>query len=47
MPTNDRIGRAKPKLSQAIVNVPRGLTRLTIRAQYLRGIIPSFGPVGN
>ena len=47
VPTNNRIGRAKPKLSQAIVNVPRGLTRLTIRAQYLRGIIPSFGPVGN
>lgn len=46
VPSNQRIGRAKPKLSQAIVDVPRGVARITIRAQYLHGLVPSFGPVG-
>jgi len=46
VPSNERLGRSKPKLSQAIVNVPRGVARVTVRAQYLRGVIPSFGPVG-
>lgn len=46
LPSNEKIGRAKPQLSQAVVTVPRGVRRIAIRAQYLRGIIPSFGPVG-
>ncbi|MDF2605115.1 DUF2141 domain-containing protein [Sphingomonas sp.] len=46
VPSNERLGRSKPKLSQAIVTVPRGVARVTVRAQYLRGVIPSFGPVG-
>lgn len=36
--TNERLGRSKPKLAQSIVTVPQGITRLTIRAQYLREI---------
>lgn len=44
-PSNHRLGRAKPQLSQSALDVPRGITRVTIRAQYLRGLIPSFGPV--
>lgn len=46
VPSNERLGRSKPKLSQAVVNVGKGVTRVAIRAQYLRGVIPSFGPVG-
>ena len=47
LPANQRLGRSKPKLSQAIVAVPRGVARVTVRMQYLHGVIPSFGPVGN
>lgn len=47
VPSNQRLGRSKPKLSQAIVEVPRGIAPVTIRMQYLRGVIPTFGPVGN
>ena len=47
LPSNQRIGRSRPKLSQAIVTVPRGIARVTIRTQYLRGVIPRFGPVGD
>jgi uncharacterized protein (DUF2141 family) len=45
-PSNERLGRARPRLSQATVIVPRGIARVTIRAQYLRGVIPKFGPIG-
>lgn len=45
LPANQRLGRSKPKLSQAIVDIPRGVARITVRLQYLRGVIPSFGPV--
>lgn len=44
--SNEKLGRAKPQLAQAVVDVPRGVRRIAIRAQYLRGIIPSFGPIG-
>lgn len=44
--SNEKLGRAKPQLTQAVVTVPRGVRRIAIRAQYLRGIIPSFGPIG-
>jgi len=47
IPSNQRIGRSKPTLAQAIVNVPRGVARVTVRVQYLRGLIPSFGPVND
>ncbi len=44
-PSNAKLGRARPKLSQAVINVGTGVTTTTIRAQYLRGL-GGFGPVG-
>lgn len=46
VPSNRKLGRAKPQLDQATVVVGNGITRVPIRAQYLRGVIPSFGFVG-
>ena len=46
LPSNRALGRAKPRLDQARVVVGPGVTRVPIRAQYLRGVIPSFGFVG-
>lgn len=46
VPSNQKLGRSKPKLSMAMVNVPAGVARATIRMQYIRGVIPSFGPIG-
>lgn len=43
VPSNRKLGRARPKVDQALVEVGRGTSQVTIRAQYLRGIIPSFG----
>ncbi|MDY0967623.1 DUF2141 domain-containing protein [Sphingomonas aerolata] len=40
----DRLGRSRPKVDQAIVEVGPGLTHVTIRAQYLRGL-GGFGPL--
>jgi len=37
-PSNHKIGRARPKLVDALIDVGPGLTRTTIRAQYLRGL---------
>jgi uncharacterized protein (DUF2141 family) len=42
--SNGRLGRSRPKLGQAIVEVS-GVTGVSIRAQYLRGL-GGFGPVG-
>ena len=44
VPGNARLGRARPRLAQAIVDVPAGVATVTIRAQYLRGL-SGFGPV--
>ena len=44
-PSNAKLGRARPKLSQAVINVGTGVTTTTIRAQYLRGL-GGFGPLG-
>lgn len=41
--SNLRLGRARPKLGQAIVDVPAGVASVTIRAQYLRGL-SGFAP---
>lgn len=41
-----RIGRARPKLAQAAIDVGAGVTAVTIRAQYLRGL-GGFGPLGD
>lgn len=37
-PSNHKIGRARPKLADALIDVGPGITRTTIRAQYLRGL---------
>ena len=43
--SNRKLGRSRPQLAQAIVDVAAGVTTVTIRAQYLRGL-SGFGPVG-
>jgi uncharacterized protein (DUF2141 family) len=43
LPANAKIGRARPKLAQGIVEVGAGTAGVTIRAQYLRGL-SGFGP---
>lgn len=45
-PSNTRLGRARPKLSAAVIDVGRGVTTTTIRAQYLRGL-SGFAPIGD
>lgn len=42
-PGNQRIGRARPKLANAIIDVGGGVTTTNIRAQYLRGLLGGFG----
>jgi uncharacterized protein (DUF2141 family) len=39
-----KLGRSRPKLAQAVVDVPAGVRAVTVRAQYLRGL-SGFGPV--
>jgi uncharacterized protein (DUF2141 family) len=45
-PSNAKMGRAKPKLRDAIVDVPAGVRPITIKAQYLRGL-SGFSPVAD
>lgn len=44
IPANTNLGRAKPKLGQAVVQVGAGVTKTTIKAQYLRGL-SGFAPL--
>ena len=44
LPSNQKLGRAKPKAAQAIIDVPAGVMAITIHAQYLRGL-GGFGPL--
>lgn len=44
LPSNAKLGRSRPKLRQALLNVPAEGGAVTIRAQYLRGL-GGFGPV--
>jgi len=37
-PSNERLGRARPKLAMATINVPEGVVTTDIHAQYLRGL---------
>lgn len=39
------LGRSRPKLAQAIIDVPAGVKTVSMRAQYLRGL-SGFGPIG-
>ncbi|MDT8760435.1 DUF2141 domain-containing protein [Sphingomonas psychrotolerans] len=43
-PSNTRLGRSRPKLRQALVNVAPGGGQITVRAQYLKGL-GGFGPL--
>ncbi|MEZ0497131.1 DUF2141 domain-containing protein [Sphingomonas sp. IW22] len=43
-PSNRKLGRSRPKLEQAVIEVGNGVTVTNIRAQYLRGL-GGFGPV--
>jgi uncharacterized protein (DUF2141 family) len=43
-PGAGKLGRARPKLAQAIISVPAGVTTTTVRAQYLRGL-GGFAPL--
>lgn len=45
-PSNKRLGRSKPQLAMARLNVGNGVTTTNIRAQYLRGL-SGFGPLSN
>lgn len=45
IPSNRKLGRAKPTLNDAIVDVGNGVTVVTIQAQYLHGIFGGFGPM--
>ncbi len=47
VPGNQKLGRSKPKLSNAMVNVGTGVATVLIRTQYLHGFPPAFGPVGS
>lgn len=44
-PGNAKLGRAKPRLADALVTVGARPTNVTIRAQYLRGFPPGFAPL--
>ena len=43
-PSNQRLGRSRPKLRQALVNVAANGGQITVRAQYLRGL-GGFAPL--
>lgn len=43
-PSNQRLGRSRPKVRQALVNVPAQGGQITIRLQYLRGL-SGFGEI--
>jgi uncharacterized protein (DUF2141 family) len=43
-PSNQRLGRSRPKVRQALVNIPQQGGQITIRVQYLRGL-GGFGPM--
>ena len=43
-PSNQKLGRSRPKVRQALVNVGPGGGQITIKAQYLRGL-GGFAPL--
>jgi len=43
-PSNQKLGRSRPTLDQAVLDVGNRVTVTTIRAQYLRGL-SGFGPI--
>ncbi|WP_184002155.1 DUF2141 domain-containing protein [Stakelama sediminis] len=47
IPSNEKLGRSKPKVGEAEVTVGDGVVTKDIRAQYMRGIFSGFGPLKN
>jgi len=45
-PSNEKLGRSRPRLRQSLVDIGNGVTNTTIQVQYLRGIFAGFGPIG-
>lgn len=45
-PSNAKMGRAKPKLRDAMIDVAAGVRTITIKAQYLRGF-SGFSPMND
>lgn len=43
-PANTKLGRSKPRLDQALIDVGPGITTVTVKAQYLRGL-GGFAPL--
>ena len=43
-PSNQRLGRSRPKVRQAMVNIPAAGGQITVKAQYLKGL-GGFGPL--
>lgn len=43
-PSSERMGRSRPKLHQALIDAGPGITNVSIRAQYLRGL-GGFSPM--
>ena len=43
-PSNQRLGRSRPAVDQALINVPAGVITTNITVQYLRGL-GGFGPL--
>lgn len=43
-PSNNRIGRSRPKVEDALIDVGAGVANTTIRVQYLKGL-GGFGPL--
>lgn len=44
-PSNHRLGRQRPSVDEALIDVGKGVTVTNIRVQYLRGL-GGFGPLG-
>lgn len=46
LPSNNKLGRSRPQLDQAVVSVSGGTATVNIRAQYMRGL-SGFGPLND
>ena len=45
-PSNHKLGRQRPSVDEALIDVGKGVTVTNIRVQYLRGL-SGFGPLSN
>ena len=46
LPSNRKLGRSRPKVTDGTINVGRGITTVTIQMQYLRGL-SGFAPLSS